>query len=63
MTTTAKFHQEPCRDPLPIKASPNLDIDLKSISSAALARLVDEVRNDEAATNRAYDRVHNRHNR
>ncbi len=44
-------------------ASDPLEIDVSEISSPALARLVDEVRNDEPSTNRAYDRVHNRHNR
>jgi len=40
-----------------------LELNVDEISSAALARLIEEVRNDEPATNRAYDRVHNRHNR
>lgn len=40
-----------------------LDIDLKTVDSVALARLIEEVRNEEAATSRAYDRSHNRHNR
>lgn len=40
-----------------------LDIDVTSLSSATLARLVDEVRNDETTSARSYDRVHNRHNR
>lgn len=40
-----------------------LDIDVASLSSATLARLVDEVRNDEATSVQSYDRVHNRHNR
>lgn len=38
-------------------------LDVKKFSSAALARLVDEVRNDEVTTSMAYDRAHNRHNR
>lgn len=39
------------------------DVDVKTLSSAALARLVEEVRNDDAMAGRAYDRTHNRHNR
>lgn len=39
------------------------EVDLTKISSAVLARLVDEVKNDDALTTRSYDRVHNRHNR
>ncbi len=41
----------------------SMDIELATLSSVALARLVDEVRNEEPATAGAYDRVHNRHNR
>ena len=33
------------------------------VDSAALARLIAEVRNDEAGVARSYDRTHNRHNR
>lgn len=40
-----------------------MDIDLSKISSPTLARIIEEVRNDEASTIRAFDRVHNRHNR
>ena len=52
----------------PVEASPTPDAfesDLMSLSlsSVALARLVDEVRNDDTSASRAYDRVHNRHNR
>lgn len=39
------------------------DVDLKTLSSAALARLVEEVRHDEPLVGKAYDRTHNRHNR
>ena len=39
------------------------DVDVKSLSSAALARLVEEVRHDDPLVGRAYDRTHNRHNR
>ena len=41
----------------------SLDIDVTTLSSATLARLVEEVRNDEATSAHSYDRVHNRHNR
>jgi len=44
-------------------APESLDIDVGSLSSVTLARLVNEVRNDEPATVRSYDRTHNRHNR
>ena len=33
------------------------------LDSAALARLIEEVRNQPTNVDRAYDRVHNRHNR
>lgn len=39
------------------------DVDVKTLSSAALARLVEEVRHDDPMVGRAYDRTHNRHNR
>lgn len=44
----------------------DLLIDPKAIDSAALARIVAEVTQEEegtTATSRAYDRVHHRHNR
>lgn len=41
----------------------DMDIDINSLTSVALARLVREVRNDEPTVSRSYDRVHNRHNR
>ena len=40
-----------------------LEIDTSKISSPVLARLIEEVRNEESSTARAYNRVHNRHNR
>lgn len=40
-----------------------LDVDVKKLSSIALARLVEEVRHDDPMVGRAYDRTHNRHNR
>ena len=43
---------------------PNLDVELTSIGSAALARLVEEVRNKgEPASSTAYNRTYHRHNR
>ncbi len=39
------------------------DVDVKTLSSAALARLVEEVRHDDPLVGKAYDRAHNRHNR
>ena len=41
----------------------NLDVDITQIESSVLSRLVEEVRNNEPSTVRAFDRVHNRHNR
>ncbi len=41
----------------------NLDIDITQVESSVLSRLVEEVRNNEPSTVRAFDRVHNRHNR
>ena len=51
---------------LPPQAPESLDIKLENISSTALARLIDEVRNDGkdepvSATN--YNRTYHRHNR
>lgn len=40
-----------------------MDVDLTKISSPALSRILEEVRNEDVSTTRAYDRVHNRHNR
>ncbi|WP_425478047.1 YhhA family cyclophane-containing RiPP [Xanthomonas cucurbitae] len=42
--------------------SVEVEVDLKTVSSATLTRLVEEVRNNELAMGR-YDRTHNRHNR
>ena len=39
------------------------DVDVKKLSSVALARLVEEVRHDDPVVGNAYDRTHNRHNR
>lgn len=40
-----------------------LEADAGSISSPTLARLIEEVRNEEATSAHAYNRMHNRHNR
>lgn len=40
-----------------------LEVDTGKLSSATLARLIEEVRNEETSTAHTYDRVHNRHNR
>lgn len=39
------------------------DVLIANVSSPTLARLIDEVKNDNQSTLHAYDRVHNRHNR
>lgn len=39
------------------------EIDVTDISSPTLARLIEEVRNEEAHNAHAYNRMHNRHNR
>ena len=41
---------------------PLLDIDIEKLPGPTLARLVEEVRNDDNVT-RAYNRTYNRHNR
>jgi hypothetical protein len=41
----------------------SVEVDVSSLSSVALARLVDEVRNDQPTATYSYDRTHNRHNR
>jgi hypothetical protein len=40
-----------------------LEVDTSKISSAVLARLIEEVRNEKLSAAHVYDRVHNRHNR
>lgn len=53
----------------PVKTAPQsqfnglFDVDVKTLSSAALARLVEEVRHDAPLVGGVYDRTHNRHNR
>lgn len=39
------------------------EIDLSDLSSPTLARLIEEVRHEEAHNVYAYNRMHNRHNR
>lgn len=39
------------------------EIDVSKIPSPVLARLIEEVRNEEKLTTSAYNRYHNRHNR
>jgi hypothetical protein len=39
------------------------EIDVNKISSPVLARLIEEVRNEEVYSINAYNRMHNRHNR
>ena len=39
------------------------EIDVSKLSSPVLARLIEEVRNEEASVPNAYSRYHNRHNR
>ena len=41
----------------------NLEVNLKDLSSVTLARLVEEVRNEDLPGATKYDRVYNRHNR
>lgn len=40
-----------------------LEVDISKIASPALSRIVEEVRNEQPSTTRAFDRMHNRHNR
>lgn len=39
------------------------EIDVSKIPSPVLARLIEEVRNEEELNAQAYNRMHNRHNR
>ncbi len=39
------------------------ELEMNVLTSPALARLIQEVRNEEAAVPTAYNRMHNRHNR
>ena len=40
-----------------------LELDVDKFDSPALARLIEEIRNDEPASTRSYDRSYHRHNR
>ena len=40
-----------------------LEVNTSKLSSVALVRLIEEVRNEQPSTMHTYDRVHNRHNR
>ena len=40
-----------------------VEVDTGKLSSATLARLIEEVRNEQSSAMHPYDRVHNRHNR
>ena len=44
-------------------ADSNASVDSLKLDSAALARVIAEVRNDAVSAPTAYNRVHNRHNR
>jgi hypothetical protein len=44
-------------------ASAGLELDLQALSSVALARLVEEVKNADFPSAPGYDRTYNRHNR
>lgn len=46
-----------------VKADRPPSVRTQSLGSAALARLIDEVRNEDLSIARSYDRTHNRHNR
>lgn len=48
----------------PQELKPEVDeLNASDISSPTLARLIEEVRNEDALTAHAYNRMHNRHNR
>ena len=49
-------------DANPKKREPKA-LDVEETVSPVLARLIEEVRNEGTKDQRAYDRVHNRHNR
>lgn len=42
---------------------PVIEVDLATISSPALRRIVQEVRDERTGVSRVYDRIHTRHNR
>lgn len=45
------------------KADRSSSVRSRSLESAVLARLIEEVRNEDLGIARSYDRTHNRHNR
>jgi len=47
----------------PPAVSEALEVDTSLIDSVVLAKLIEEVRQEETSTVHLYDRVHNRHNR
>ena len=49
-------------DAIPKEPEPKA-LDLEETVNPVLARLIEEVRNEGTRDQRAYDRVHNRHNR
>ncbi|MET0623749.1 MAG: YhhA family cyclophane-containing RiPP [Pyrinomonadaceae bacterium] len=54
---------EPEVEETPEPAAELQEIDVSELSSPTLARLIEEVRNEEAHNAHAYNRMHNRHNR
>lgn len=46
-----------------VPAGQRQELDVDQISSPALARLIEEVQNEEELSANAYNRTHNRHNR
>lgn len=50
-------------DTATVQERSSFEVDVKLMPSAALARLIEEVRNEQTDSTRAYDRAHNRHNR
>ncbi len=49
--------------PVDTKAVRPSNLRQQSLGSVVLARLIDEVRNEDLGIARSYDRTHNRHNR
>jgi hypothetical protein len=54
---------QPELDELQAHTDKLLELDINKISSPVLARLIEEVRNEEKLNAHAYNRMHNRHNR
>jgi hypothetical protein len=57
------FETEPEVEELQERMPEEHELNPSGISSPTLARLIEEVRNEEAHTVHAYNRMHNRHNR